>query len=439
MSLRDLLVALTVFGLLPFIFASPYIGVLVWSWLGYMNPHRLTWGFAYHFPWVELVAITTMLAFIINTKEKFRIPWNGTIACFLTLLLWTGVTTMFALSPASAQEQLEVFAKVMVLVFFTLLLVQTRERIHWLVWVIAISLGFYGVKGGIFVLVTGGRYHVYGPPQSFIANNNDLALALCMTIPLMRYLQLQATKKWVKVGLWWAMGLTAIAILGTYSRGGMLTLAAVLVMMFMKSRGKIVLAVVALIAIPLVLATVPQQWYERMDTISHYQQDESAVGRIQSWEFAFNTALHRPLVGGGFRSYENLNAWHRYAPPDSVDRAIHSIYFEMIGEQGFVGFALFMLLLLLSWRNIVFVRKRTVDLQQWRWAYDLASMLQVSGVAYAVGGAFAPQAYFDLSYQLLAIAALVRYRVEQEAPALARVETEGMGVSTGKQAAQGQA
>lgn len=423
MSLRDLFLALVIFGLLPFILTSPYIGVLVWSWLGYMNPHRLTWGFAYHFPWVELVAITTILGFIFSRKDKFRLPWTGVTICFLLLLLWTGVTTIFALSPAIAQERLEVFAKIMVLVFFTLLLVQTRERIHWLVWVIALSLGFYGVKGGLFVILTGGHSHVYGPPQSFIANNNDLALALAMTIPLMRYLQLQAQKKWVRVGLGCAMGLTAVAILGTYSRGGMLTLAVVFMAIFWKTRGKFLIGAMVLIAIPLVLATVPQKWYTRMSTIETYQQDESAMGRIQSWKFAFNTAVDRPLVGGGFRSYTNLQAWHRYAPPGSVDRAIHSIYFEMLGEQGFVGFGLFVLMLFLSWRNTVWVRKRTKGLPEWRWAYDLASMLQASGIAYSVGGAFLPLPYFDLAYQLLAVLALVRYRVEQELPEVAPART----------------
>lgn len=418
--MRDLALALVIFGLLPFCLASPYIGVLVWSWLGYMNPHRLTWGFAYSFPWVELVAITTILGFIFSAKEKFRLPLTGVTACFLMLVLWTGVTTIFALSPHVAQQRFDVFFKIMVLVFFTLLLVQSRERLHWLVWVIALSLGFYGVKGGIFVILTGGHYHVYGPPQSFIANNNDLALALAMTIPLMRYLQLQSPQKWVKIGLWCAMGLTAVAILGTYSRGGMLTLAAVFVAMFWKTRGKFLLAVVAVIAIPIVLATVPQKWYSRMDTIQNYQQDQSAMGRIQSWKFAFNTAVDRPLVGGGFRSYTNLQAWRKYAPPGSIDRAIHSIYFGMLGEQGFVGLFVFLLMLFLSWRNTVWIRRQTRDLPEWRWAYDLASMLQASGIAYGIGGAFLPLPYFDLAYQLLAILALVRYRVEQDLPVTER-------------------
>lgn len=420
MSLRDLFLALVIFGLLPFILASPYIGVLVWSWLGYMNPHRLTWGFAYSFPWVQLVAVTTMIAFLLSKKDKLRLPWTGVTHCFWLILAWTGLSTLFAFAPDVATERFVVFAKIMVLVFFTLVLVNTRERIHWLVWVIAASIGFYGVKGGLFVILTGGANHVLGPQQSFITDTNALALALCMVIPLMRYLQLQSEQKWVRVGLWVAMALTAVAVLGTYSRGGMLTLATVGVFLFWKTRGKFILLALAVVALPVMLSFVPQKWFDRMSTIDDYQQEGSAVSRINSWHFAANVALHRPLVGGGFRPYENQEAWLRYAPPDArKPREIHSIFFKVLGEQGFVGLFLFLLMLFLSWRNVVWVRRQTKDVPEFKWAYDLASMLLVSGVAYGVGGALLPLPYFDLAYQLLAVVVLVRVQVRQAMPVTA--------------------
>jgi probable O-glycosylation ligase (exosortase A-associated) len=414
MGLRDLVLALIIFGLLPFILASPYIGVLVWSWLGYMNPHRLTWGFAYSFPWVELVAITTILGFIFSRKEKFYLPWTKVTTLFLLFIGWMAVTSYFAFMPDVAWHRFSIFFKIMVLVFFTLLLVQSRERLHWLIWVIAVSIGFFGVKGGLFVLATGGQYRVIGPPQSFIHNTNDIAFAMAMVLPLMRYLQLQTRHKWVRIGLWSAMGLTSIAILGTYSRGGMLTLAAVLLMLFWKTRGKFLMLVMAVVAIPIMLSIVPQKWYNRMATIETYHQDESAMGRIQSWKFAAHLALHRPLVGGGFRPYLKPSAWRRYAPPNAPAREIHSIWFKTLGEQGFVGLAIFLAILFFSWRNCVWVRKRTRGLGDWKWAYDLSSMLYVSGVAFCVGGTFLPQPYFDLAYQLFAIVILVRHRVEKD-------------------------
>jgi probable O-glycosylation ligase (exosortase A-associated) len=142
--MRSIALALVIFGTIPFILARPYLGLLVWSWLGYMNPHRLTFGFAYSFPWVMLIAIVTLVSLAIS-KESKRIPLSIVSVLLGVLLVWTGITTFFAVVPSSAWDEWQQFAKILVMVFVTLVLANTRERLHWLVWVIVVSLGFYGV------------------------------------------------------------------------------------------------------------------------------------------------------------------------------------------------------------------------------------------------------------------------------------------------------
>ena len=244
--MRDIALAIIIFGTLPFILMRPYFGLLVWSWLGYMNPHRLTYGFAFSFPWVQIVAITTLLAFAFGSERK-RMPIATVTLLLFAFLIWTGITTIFAVEPAAAWQKYSEFSKTMIMVFATLILVNNRERMHWLIWVIVGSLGFYGVKGGIWTILHGGVNHVFGPPDSFITDNNALALALSMTIPLMRYLQLHSTQKWVRRGLMAAMLLTGIAVLGTYSRGGVVALVIVAVALFLKSRGRLAVVAVAVV------------------------------------------------------------------------------------------------------------------------------------------------------------------------------------------------
>jgi probable O-glycosylation ligase (exosortase A-associated) len=403
--MRDILLALFIFGTIPFIFSRPYIG-LVWSWIGYMNPHRMTYGFAYNFPWVMLIAVVTLISLAIS-KERKRIPMSSVSVLLFALLAWTGVATVFSVVPDAAWPKFEEFAKIQIMIFVTLMLVNTRERIHWLVWVIAVSLGFFGVKGGIFTALGGGVNHVIGPPGSFIGDNNALALALSMTLPLMRYLQLHSTKKWVRVGLGVAILLTGVAILGTYSRGGVVALAIVAGAMFLKSRGRLVLIVVIGVVVVAGYQFMPQKWQERMGTLHHAETVNSAQTRIQSWKFATKVALHRPFTGGGFEIYQSTVLWQRFAPQGAKQRAIHSIYFRMLGEQGFVGLGLFLALLFASWRKCSKTRKLTRGEPELRWAFDLASMLQVSIVAYMVAGAALPMPYFDMSYQLMALCALV--------------------------------
>ena len=91
----------------------------------------------------------------------------------------------------------------MLMTFISMILINSRERVHALVWIIVASLGFYGAKGGVFTLLGGGEQRVWGPANSFIADNNALALALIMTLPLMRYLQLQSKSPYIRWGDGW--------------------------------------------------------------------------------------------------------------------------------------------------------------------------------------------------------------------------------------------
>jgi putative inorganic carbon (hco3(-)) transporter len=107
-------------------------------------------------------------------------------------------------------------------------------------------------------------------------------------------------------------------------------------------------------------------------------------------------------VGGGLHTF-TPELFRVYAPnPDKFHDA-HSIFFEVLGEQGYVGLVLFLLMglltLLLASRTIRLAKGRE-DLQ---WAALLAGMLQVSLVGYVVGGLFLGLAYFDLPYSLLAL------------------------------------
>ena len=404
--MRDIVLALFIFGTLPCILMRPYIGLLVWSWLGYMNPHRLCYGFAVSFPWVYMVAVVT-IASLLFSRESKKVPWSAVSVLLLMFLLWTGLTTFYAMVPDSAWIKWQEFAKVMVMVFVTLILVNNRERLHWLVWMIVVSLGFYGVKGGVFTLVQGGANHVLGPPGSFIADNNALALALCMTLPLMRYLQLHSSLKFVRVGLGFSMLFTGIAILGTYSRGGLIGLAIAAGALFLKSRGRLAVVLVVVAVGFAGSHFMPAEWTARMGTLHNAQQTDSGETRIQSWQFSANVALHRPLLGGGFNMYQSTPVWELYGPEDAVPRAVHSIYFRVLGEQGFLGLALFATLLFASWKNCSRVRKRSRDIPDMRWAFDMASMLQVSLVAFMAAGTFLPMSYFDLSFQLMALSAVL--------------------------------
>ena len=157
-----------------------------------------------------------------------------------------------------------------------------------------------------------------------------------------------------------------------------------------------------------------------METVRDYEQDDSAMRRIIAWQTAFNIAKDRFPVGGGFE-------WHgaatsaKYSPVPEEVLVAHSIYFQVLGSVGFVGLALFLLFWVLVWRQCGWIRRKTRDHPDLRWAFTLASMTQVSLVGYAVGGAFLDLAFWDLPYYLYAAIAVAQYIVRRElAPATDR-------------------
>jgi putative inorganic carbon (HCO3(-)) transporter len=408
---RDILITLIVVGSIPFILKRPWFGIMMWVWLSVMNPHRLTFGFAYDFPFAMVVAIATLLSMPFSTEPK-RFPWSSTTVTLLLFIFWMNVSTLFALQPVQAYTEWSRVMRTMLMLVVMLMLLYKREHIQWLVWVLVGSLAFYGVKGGIFTVLGGAENRVWGPPNSYIEDNNALAVALIMIVPLMWYVRLQATKRWVRWGLAAAMALTAAAALGSYSRGALLAIIMMLGFLWWKSTRRVSLAILLLVAGPVLIGMMPDKWFVRMDSIGEYQQDSSAMGRLNAWQMALNLARDRPLVGGGFQIYDPP-IFQRYAPDPEDIHSAHSIYFAALGEHGFVGLALMLVLGLFTWFDAGWIVRHTKKRPDMVWASNLALMCQVSLVCYAVGGAFLSILYFDLPYYLIAILVLLKRLVKE--------------------------
>lgn len=411
--MRDILVTLIIFGALPFILKRPYIGVLVWVWLSVMNPHTQGWGFATEFPFAAIVAAVTLVGLIFS-KDPKNLPFTPVVLVFIAFVFWMNVTTVFALYPDLVFEQWNKVMKIMLMTFVTLMLIKTKQHIQLLVGIIVFSIAYFGVKGGIFTLVGGGEHRVWGPGNSFIAGNNEIALALIIIIPLLHYLQVITKNRLAQLSLVVAMLLCAVASLGSYSRGALVALASMAIFLWLKSRHKLRLTLLLILTVPVMLAYMPAEWAKRMDTINTYQQDQSVAGRFNAWGMAYNLANDRPLLGGGF-VVTTRELFDQYAENTrDLPRAAHSIYFQALGEHGYVGLGLYLLLGFLTWRSGVWIIRNTKGLKEYLWASSLASMIQVSLIGFATGGAFLSLLYFDVPFYLMAVMMATRLLVEKE-------------------------
>jgi putative inorganic carbon (hco3(-)) transporter len=402
--MRDAIMFVIVFGALPFVFKRPVLGVLLYTWVSLMNPHRLAYGAAYDFPFAMVIVIVTLVA-LLASREPKKLPPSPLLFVLVLFMGWMTLTSIGAFSAERAWGEWNRVFKTLFMVFVTIAAINKEKDIKLLAWVVGLSLAFYGVKGGIFTLASGGSSRVMGPSGTYIGDNNDLALALVMTVPLVWYLQSQVTHKLLRNGLIGIAVLTLVSAAGSYSRGALLAACSMLAFLWLKSANKARTGIVLLMALPLVYLIMPEQWFGRMDTIHDYKEDSSAMGRLNSWQFAINLASNN-LMGGGFLTF-TPRMFRVYAPNPLDVHAPHSIYFQVLGEHGFIGLALFLTFLFLTWRTGTRIIRFCKGKQELSWAYGMAAMCQVSLIGYVVGGAFLTLAYYDLLYDIVALLVLL--------------------------------
>lgn len=402
--MRDAIIFLLIFGSIPFIFKRPAVGVLVYAVISLMNPHRMTYGAAYSFPFAAVIFGATFLSLLVS-KEPKKFPISSFTLMFVILFIWMTFTSVIALEPTLTWIEWNRVMKTFLMITITIMALRTQEDVKALAWTVGLSMGFWGFKGGIFTILSGGTSHVLGPADSYISDNNTLALSQIVIIPILAYMTMSAQHKWLRRACGMLVFLTVCAAIGSYSRGALLGGGAMLAFLWLKSQQKVKVGIIVLMVLPLVYLLMPEQWFGRMGTIEDYEEDQSAMGRINSWYFAINVA-NDTLTGGGFRVFSR-RMFEIYAPDPQTYHVAHSIYFQVLGEHGYLGLTMFLLMLFFAWRTGSRVIAFCKDKEDLKWARNLAAMSQVSMIGYMVGGAFLTLAYYDLPYYIYAIMVLL--------------------------------
>ena len=182
--MRDIIIMSIVVVTALMALRRPWIGVMLWTWISIMNPHRYAYGFAYSAPVAAIAAGVTLLG-LMMTKDR-QSPFQGPPAVWFCLLaVWITISWLMGLDVSGDYYLWTKVMKIYLMTFVALMLLKNRYHILAFIWVTTGSLALIGLKGGIFTILTGGSFRVWGPPGSFIAGNNELALALITVIPLL--------------------------------------------------------------------------------------------------------------------------------------------------------------------------------------------------------------------------------------------------------------
>ncbi|MBF0194426.1 MAG: putative O-glycosylation ligase, exosortase A system-associated [Magnetococcales bacterium] len=442
--MRDLFLTLFIFGMLPGAFFRPYIGVYLWAWVAYMNPHRLTWSYAYNFRFNYFIAIATILGIIVFWKNTVKIPRTMTVYLLFGFLGWSTFTSFYSIN--YAWHDWQQLVKIYMMVTATFLVIDSKKAIITLVTIITLSIGYFGIKGGVFTITTGGQFQVLGPARSFFSDNNMFALAELMVVPMFLFLRSQMKNFWLRLLFIGLALLAALSVIGSYSRGGLVGLIVVTLYFWLRTPGKIRIALLLALVMPMAYNLMSERWQDRMismvkkveipknitdffkdrsvfdpenDPFPESEEesvsivvDSSVAGRVQAWTLAWRVAIDRPFVGGGFRTF-HLNVFRKYVP-HAQRRAAHSIYFQVLGEHGFVGFGIWLFMHLSAFRTRNWIMKRTRRIPELNWAHELARFIGISMMGYYASGTFLGLAYFDLPLHYISVLVILQVIVKRE-------------------------
>ncbi len=325
--------------------------------------------------------------------------------------LWISLTTTWAVVPDAAWAKWDWAYKTVLFSAFVPFMFRSRVQIEAAVLVLVLSVSAHAMAFGLKTLVSGGGYDYQ---LGLISGNfglgesSTLAITCVAILPLLGWARKHSLItprlrgiRLVHIGL---AGVAVLATLGTYARAGLVSLGLFAGAFWWSSKHKIAL-LAAFLALGLSLAALMGDRYEaRMATIAAPAADQSASTRLAVWEWTWKFALAHPF-GGGFDAYRIDNVSYELDGREIVEqaRAFHSMYLEVLGEQGFVGAAIFGLMLLTflssAWRII----RRTRDIPELAWMRDLARALLLSAIPYLAGGAFVGIAFQPFHYYLFAL------------------------------------
>lgn len=412
MPIRDILILTFLLGSLPACFFSPFYGVLVWTVVSFLNPQRFTWGPAQDFPVALAVAIPTLAGFVLFNRDWKRLACREVVLLFL-LWVWFTLTTiastqtpLFAHHAAETWYRWKFVSKILLMTVMTIGVTDSWSRFRWLLLTIAGSFGLLVLKTLPFMIRSGGEFRIYGPPDSMLADNNDFALALNMALPFFFYLAKTESNRLVKRLFGFIFVAAIPAIFLTYSRGGIVGLAAVFVLLLLRGRQKVALFLVLACAVILAVVVLPEQWQQRMQSTTDTSRDVSIQGRFNAWNFAWNLAHEYPITGGGFDTF-TPELFNQFAPDPLGVHVAHSIYLGVLAEHGFTGLALYLIVVFSCFWKLWLLRTAARQLGNER-IVSYANMLRISLVAFLVSGAFLSRQYFDFFFSIVACIAVLK-------------------------------
>ena len=440
--MRELALAGFIFALLLFALKRPFLFILAYAYVDTVSPQRISYFILNRVPLSMIVAALALGAWIAVDKKEWRFgPRQGLI---LLLLLYVTWTTAHADMPIEAWVKWEWVWKAMVFAIFLPFTLRTRLRVETSLLFLTLSAATIIIVGGLKTVAGGAGYGVLNlmvDNNSGLYESSTISMVAIALIPVILWLMkygtiFPGTQAWIPaapgaplvrtgllnspvlVKLFCAALIFACLLMpiGTEARTGLVCIGVLGMLLLRDARRRFLYIGAALALGAAAIPFLPSSFTNRMETIQGFKGDESAGTRLAVWGWTWNYALNHPM-GGGFEAYRQNRIQVNMVNQDQAEtgvatvqsvadegRAYHSAYFEMLGEQGFPGLILFLLIhgIGLVRMEVIRRRYRRVAEGEDAWIAPLATALQNFQLIYLVGALFVGIAYQPFVYLMIA-------------------------------------
>jgi probable O-glycosylation ligase (exosortase A-associated) len=404
---------------------APFIATLGYIWVDTFRPQEVAYILLNQFPVAMIMGAAAVGCYLLLDR---RSPPRLSIETVLATLMavWVTATLLWAEAPEAAWIKWDWAFKTIVFATFIPFVIRSRIQIEAFAQTYVLALAANFIPFGVKTVISGGGYGAnLGLEQgnSGLSEGGLLSTVCLMAVPLALFLarhsQLIPHLKFFRWAYWGAAALAVVTAIGTYERSAMVGLAAMAIYMWIRTKRKVAFGILGIVAVCLVAYSTSSAWNQRIATIGTFQTENSAFTRILVWKWTLGFAATHPM-GGGFQAYL---VDHVDVPgtPDSpgvtlFGKAFHSIYFEVLGEHGYPGLAIFLLLAGLMLVKLWRLSKRARAHPELAWVAGLSDALQSGLIVFLTAGAFVGIAFQPMFWYFLAMGVSLNaymWRVEQ--------------------------
>ena len=392
--------------------SAPFVATLGYVWVDTFTPQNVAYIILNQIPVALLMGAAAVGLYLLLDR---RLPprLSAETALMIAIVLWVNLTMIWAQVPDAAWEKWDWACKTLVFASFIPLVIRSRIQIEAFAQTYVLSLAANIIPFGVKTLISGGGY---GSNLGLQSGNSGLSeggllstvclMAVPLALHLARHSQLVPRFRLVPLVYWGIAGLAVVTAVGTYERSALIGLVVLGLYMWTRSRHKLGFGIIAVAVACLMIYTTSSAWNDRVASIGNFQKENSAYTRILVWKWTLGFVAEHPL-GGGFQTYliNHVEIPGTDDTPATVQfgRAFHSIYFEVLGEQGYPGLALFLGLTALTFIKLRRLAKKARAHPDLEWLASLSNALQSGLAVFMTSGAFVGIAFQPMYWYFIAL------------------------------------